>query len=177
MTVQTPDVPSAAMERLLDAVMDYRGCVSYDPKVRHPSFNWGEHAELVRCHTHGGHMTSEHTCQTDLVLQDLRAERARQFARYGDNADLVDGVGPTARWLQPYSGDTAAVVERRFRDDYEEYEKDHGAPTWARLLREELAEALAEADPAKLRAELLQVAALSVSWIEKLDARDEAAGA
>lgn len=171
MTVETT-TPDPAMERLLDAVMDYRGCTTYDPRANHPSFDWTLHAETVRCATHGGAMTSQSTCQTDLVLQDVRAERARQFAQYGTNEDLVDGVGPTARWLQPYSADIASVVERRFRDDYEQTEADHGAPTWARLLREEMAEALAEGDPAKLRAELLQVAALAVSWVEKLDLRE-----
>ena len=39
------------------------------------------------------------------------------------------------------------------------------------LVREEVAEAFAESDPARLREELIQVAALAVSWVEKIDAR------
>jgi hypothetical protein len=39
------------------------------------------------------------------------------------------------------------------------------------LVREEVAEVFQETDPVKLREELVQVAALAVSWIEKIDAR------
>lgn len=45
--------------------------------------------------------------------------------------------------------------------------------TWADILLEEVAEALAEREPSKLRAELVQVAAVVVQWIEGLDAREE----
>jgi hypothetical protein len=40
---------------------------------------------------------------------------------------------------------------------------------------EEVREAMAESDPAKLRVELVQVAAVSVAWIEALDRRMDAA--
>jgi hypothetical protein len=39
------------------------------------------------------------------------------------------------------------------------------------VLDEEVWEAFAESDPAKLRAELVQVAAVAFRWIEALDAR------
>jgi hypothetical protein len=41
--------------------------------------------------------------------------------------------------------------------------------TWAHILTEEFYEALAEADPEKLREELVQVAAVAVAWVECLD--------
>jgi hypothetical protein len=42
---------------------------------------------------------------------------------------------------------------------------------WSDILEEEVAEALAEDDPALLRAELVQVAAVAVAWIEAIDRR------
>lgn len=45
------------------------------------------------------------------------------------------------------------------------------AEAWRHILDEEVAEALAETDPERLRAELVQVAAVAVQWIEALDRR------
>jgi hypothetical protein len=47
----------------------------------------------------------------------------------------------------------------------------HGHTAWDGVLLEEVYEALAEDDPAKLRTELLQVAAVAVAWIEAIDRR------
>jgi hypothetical protein len=111
---------------------------------------------------------------TQRVLNDVAAERGRQVRRYGDNDDLEDGTGPNVRWLGRYcltESDPAKQIELSVRSDYEEHERENGKPTWMHLVREEVAEAFAESDPTRLRAELIQVAALAVSWIEKLDAR------
>lgn len=55
---------------------------------------------------------------------------------------------------------------------------DHAAKqgklVWAYILSEECAEAFAESDPVKLREELIQVAAVAVAWIERLDRQAEA---
>jgi len=106
------------------------------------------------------------------VLDDVRAERARQFAQYGTNDDLEDGTGGS--WLVPFTREGAAGIEKSLRRGYEAYETNHGTITWMHLVREEVAEAFAEQDPETLRAEVLQIAALCVSWVEKLDARPEA---
>jgi cobalamin-dependent methionine synthase I len=124
-----------------------------------------------RCETHGGNLHHDGSCLTWTVLRDVSMERAQQFQRYGTNDDLPDGSGPEARWLLPYTGQSATEIERELRDDYEDHEDDTGTVTWVHLLREELAEAFAESDPIRLRAELIQVAALAVSWVEKLDTR------
>ena len=50
-----------------------------------------------------------------------------------------------------------------------------GELTAAKVLEEEVDEVLAEEDKVKLRKELLQVAAVSLKWIEKLDQEDAAA--
>ncbi|HYF53037.1 MAG TPA: hypothetical protein VEA41_02135 [Salinarimonas sp.] len=43
--------------------------------------------------------------------------------------------------------------------------------TYSQILAEEVAEALAESDPMLLRAELVQVAAVAVQWVEAIDRR------
>lgn len=46
-----------------------------------------------------------------------------------------------------------------------------GIVTFRDILACEVAEAFAEEDPARLRAELIQVAAVAVQWVEAIDAR------
>lgn len=126
-----------------------------------------------RCKVHGGWYSSFRgaSCQTTAVLSDVKAERARQFAAYGTNEDLEDGTGPDVRWLDGSFSLPATQIQEEFRTDYEKYEARNGKPTWMHLVREEIAESFAETDPKLLRAELIQAAALCVSWVEKLDAR------
>lgn len=110
------------------------------------------------------------------VLGDLAEERRRQVERYGLNRENPDGTGPETAWLLPLAGEPAEVIEKVFRQDYEDWEAEteNGPVTWVHLIREEVAEAFTETDPDRLRAELLQVAALCVSWIENIDYRQEA---
>ena len=51
---------------------------------------------------------------------------------------------------------------------------DAGEVTWALILLEEVFEALAEDDPAKLRAELVQAGAVIAAWVTDLDTRPAA---
>lgn len=105
---------------------------------------------------------------TEDVLELVRQERVRQEARYGNtNRLLVGGTGPETRWLGPYTADSADVIEKTLRSDYDDWGEDN-LPTWAHLVREEVAEAFKESDPERLAAELVQVAALCVSWVERL---------
>lgn len=108
--------------------------------------------------------------RTRAVLDLVLAEREAQEARYGKaNVSIVDGTGPETRWLQPLCSFGATEIQKWLRSDYEEYEEEAGAPTWVHLVREELAEAfeLEPSDP-RLAEELVQVAALCVSWVERL---------
>ena len=123
------------------------------------------------CNRHGGAFDANGACSSVRVLGDVLGERAHQFARYGTNSNLRDGTGPNVGWLAPCSYIDATLVQTRFREDYERREARHGAPTWMQLVREEVAEAFQESDPVRLREELVQVAALCVSWVETLDAR------
>lgn len=107
----------------------------------------------------------------EVVLAAVAEERRRQVARFGHNDDLEYGTGWGVRWLAPLSALEADEIERALRADYEETERATGAPTWMHLIREEVAEAFLESDPDRLAAELVQVAALCVSWIEKINRR------
>lgn len=108
---------------------------------------------------------------TKRVLLAVLEERRRQVAKYGLNTENCDGTGPNTRWLLPFTSASATEIETNLRADYENFEEEHGHPSWVHLVREELAEAFAETDPARLEAELLQVAALCVSWVERLRER------
>lgn len=107
--------------------------------------------------------------RTRAVLDLVLAERQAQEARYGHaNEVLEDGTGPGTTWLLPLTAASAKQVQSAFRMNYEEFEFDTGAPTWMHLVREEVAEAFQEDDPDRLAEELIQVAALCVSWVERL---------
>jgi hypothetical protein len=113
---------------------------------------------------------------TDIVLEMVATEREAQEARYGSTNDMVrSGTGPHTAWLLPYTSQGARQIQTALRLDYEDWEESRGLPTWAHLVREELCEAfeLPEGDP-RLVTELVQVAALCVSWVERLMKKQEA---
>ncbi|SFK74701.1 hypothetical protein [Streptomyces pini] len=92
------------------------------------------------------------------------AERQLQLARWGDQRH-PDGTGTPG-----YIAKARAARERCQRDAI-----SPDGPLWALVLLEEVYEALAETDPAALRAELVQVAAVCAAWISDLDRRPAAA--
>lgn len=99
------------------------------------------------------------------VLLDVQYERHRQEAKFPDQ-HLPDGTGPTTRvWGR--RAEERANMARRLVDEH----VAAGALTWHDVLDEEYLEALAEDDPIALRAELVQVAAVAVRWIEDIDRR------
>lgn len=116
--------------------------------------------------------SEEDACNLAGVLQAVAQRRVEQVQRYGHNDDLQDGTGPQVRWLRgTLAHRPAHLIETELRAEYVKYERDHGNPTWMHLVREEVAEAFTEDDPAKLEDELLDVAALCVSWVETLRRR------
>ncbi len=96
---------------------------------------------------------------TSLVADEVVAERARQDGRWGEQ-NHPDGTGSPAQIATGASTrqDCEAAAAR-------------GRLTWCDVLREEVAEAFAESDPQLLRAELVQVAAVAMAWVEHLDRR------
>jgi hypothetical protein len=94
----------------------------------------------------------------DVVLDDVQRERVAQDRRWGQQ-NHPDGTG------RPGSREAADQARARCKanvpiDD-----------NWRDILDEEVAEAFAEVNPAKLRDELVQVAAVAVAWIEAIDRR------
>lgn len=94
-----------------------------------------------------------------LPLADIVDERDAQIHKWGEQHNS-DGTGSHT-----------FVAEAKFRRDRCEAAFSAGKGTWKDILLEEVWEAMAERNPAKLRAELIQVAAVAVSWVEDLDSR------
>lgn len=95
------------------------------------------------------------------VTKEIEAEREAQDVRWGEQ-NHPDGTSETF---------TSRADEARATADLE---ANLGSLTWRHILEEEVAEAFAESDPAKLRAELVQVAAVATNWIEAIDRRADA---
>ena len=109
------------------------------------------------------------------IYDEVRAERERQTAKHGDQAHLPDGTGPyVLGGLVADESYTYAVGLARWakaRTDAAAQSGGDGSVTFEHILTEEWAEAMAESSPSALRAELVQVAAVAVQWIEALDLR------
>ncbi|MEU0081386.1 hypothetical protein ABZY58_26090 [Micromonospora tulbaghiae] len=122
------------------------------------------------------------------VLAEVLAERRRQDVKWGEQnhpdahpdilGRLTDGAGEW--WGEP------AEVARRLSEYYEipvasraryncRHEAGHHGPTWVGIAIEEMAEVLeaAVSDPATLRAEWVQLAAVAVAAVEAIDRRIE----
>lgn len=95
----------------------------------------------------------------DRVLADITAEREAQHTIWGVQHHIPDGTGP--QWT--------SLAETARREC--EHASETGRLSWRHVLVEEVAEALAENDPARLRYELVQVAAVAVQWIQAIDHR------
>lgn len=99
-------------------------------------------------------------CAMRPVLAEIQAERMRQIAKWGVQ-HRKDGTGAE-------SDSRKASLAKSLCRRAEEFD---GGATWRQVLVEEFFEAVAEADPAALRAELVQVAAVAAAWIEDIDSR------
>ncbi|OSC76488.1 hypothetical protein B5180_01655 [Streptomyces sp. BF-3] len=96
---------------------------------------------------------------TNAVLAEIATERAAQDAIFGQQ-DLPDGTGSNAFFREAH--ESRRLCDRAF---------SNGEGTYRHVFLEEVYEALAESDPAKLRAELVQAVAVGVKWIEAIDRR------
>ena len=97
------------------------------------------------------------------VLAEVSEERDRQIAKWGD------GV-PSGGFGWPVGLDD--LGKREIAKERCERAAQQGRCTMRDVLEEEVAEALAERPgSARQRAELVQVAAVAVKWIEAIDAR------
>lgn len=103
---------------------------------------------------------------TEAVLDEVLVERARQHATWGDQSAHPDGTGGAAGLHPSAARHHVTQAQEACRLAFEQ-----GVGSWRLILEEEVAEAVAETDPARLRAELVQVAAVAVAWIEAIDTR------
>lgn len=106
------------------------------------------------------------TRQTWTAVEDVLRERNRQRVKWStpddpdDSRDLPDGTGQPGDPLR-------AMLAKQATDANAE----NGTISWRDILTEEVCEAYAETDPDLLRAELIQVAAVAVKWVEAIDRR------
>lgn len=104
------------------------------------------------------------------ALAEIAAEAARAGQTWGPQTHLPDGTGPDVRWTVSTER-AAADLADQFRLLCKQ-RAAAGIVEWLDILLEEVAEAFAEDDPARLRAELVQVAAVALRWITAIDTRD-----
>lgn len=106
-------------------------------------------------------------------IADTVAERGQQNAKWGEQ-NHPDGTGPLVQPLVCpegiYTTDIAPTLAEIFTNRTNQHAAD-GEVTWLDILLEEVFEATAEDDPERLRAELIQVAAVATQWAEAIDRR------
>ncbi|MET8847981.1 hypothetical protein [Amycolatopsis sp. NPDC004625] len=112
------------------------------------------------------------TPATAAVLARIAAERGRQDALWGEQ-NHPDGTGPHAELTGLLRRAADAAHTARFTT---EIARAEGRLTWLHILREEVYEAFADADPAALTEELIQVAATAACWAEAIDRRTRPTG-
>lgn len=93
------------------------------------------------------------------IFVELNAERERQDAKWGEQ-NWEDGTGHTHYRRQAEA--CKRICEIKFQQK---------TGTWLDILNEEFYEAMAESNVNELRAELIQVAAVCINWIEAIDRR------
>lgn len=92
------------------------------------------------------------------TLVEVAGERVAQDAMWGIQ-EHPDGTGPERTAAADAAKAEVAEAKRA------------GRLTWRHILHEEVLEAFAEDDVVRLRAELIQVAAVAVKWAQALDRR------
>lgn len=118
------------------------------------------------------------------VLVEILAEATRSIEKHGEQLHLPMGTGVDERplatiatldgatGLHPHmNAEEIASVATLDTKAHSEHEGGDGTVTWWQILREEVFEAAAENGTRELRAELIQVAAVTLKMIDALDAR------
>lgn len=93
------------------------------------------------------------------AIDDVEDEQYRQIAKWG---------------VQHHPDGTSAAyaVPRDAARNTCDRATHEGRLTWRHILKEEVMEAFAETDPGELRTELVQVAAVALSWVNDIDSRE-----
>lgn len=98
------------------------------------------------------------------ILADVVDERIAQDLKFGTQ-DLPNGTDSGS--FGPIADAHRAECDAAFAA---------GCGTFRHVFLEEVFEAMAESDPVKLRAELVQATAVGVKWIEAIDRAAESGG-
>lgn len=103
------------------------------------------------------------------ALVDVIDEMVRQDAKWGKQ-NHHDGTGPRTFPVirTGYAFEMAAV----FTHETDSAAR-RGEVTWRHIFLKEVFEALAENNPSRLRAELVQVAAVAVQWADAISRRSD----
>lgn len=104
-----------------------------------------------------GAFDTEALARQHQLFYEMVDERNRQDAKWGP-ADHPNGTGGLTLNLD------ASIAKAQCQTVF-----DAGHGTWRHILAEEVAEAHAEDDITKLRAELIQVGAVVFAWLEAID--------
>jgi hypothetical protein len=119
-------------------------------------------------------LTAQLTLKTCVWVGKNVLPRTEGLAGFVAEVD-VERQRQLAKWGEQHHPDGTALTEDRERADRARHICDSmtrlGQLAWRDVLLEEVYEAFAESDPALLRAELVQVAALCAAWIADLDSR------
>ena len=116
--------------------------------------------------------TRAHYLQDQGILWEVAIERARQDDKWGEqnhsNGTGTEWTGALVPWL--WNEDRATHIAMLAKVACER-KAEYGKLTFLDIALEEIAEAFAETDEQKLRAELVQSAAVIVNWIGAIDRR------
>jgi len=125
---------------------------------------------------HGGFTFTESVTSIDMprepVLDELATERDRQDEKWGEQNHPIRW--PAHDEIDRQLFEAQANAWKRINAERVRVANERGATpdrncSWDGILLEEVYEALAESDPAKIRAELVQAGAVIVAMIESLD--------
>jgi hypothetical protein len=97
------------------------------------------------------------------IIAEVQAERYRQHAKWGPQS-FPNGTGPDGILM----GRPFAQYEQVIKNFVDRLAGE-GESQWVGILLEEVFEAAAEPDVAKLRVELVQVMAVAQAWVEDID--------
>lgn len=106
--------------------------------------------------TQSNDLIEEHN---NAIANDILDEAGNQVDKWGVQAH-PDGTGGQAAERIAEAAKAACDSDAKF-----------GRTTWKGILDEEVKEAFAESNPIPLRAELIQVAAVALSWVRDIDSR------
>lgn len=99
------------------------------------------------------------TDRTEGVLDEVADERTRQVTKWGVQT-------------RPTGASSAFMRARDLAQKRTDAKMKDGTATWHDILFEEFMEAISEEDAAKMRVELIQLAAVAVSAVEDIDRKE-----